>query len=183
MGIYSIIDNRAWNSLKLVTDQFNTYTTVTRTDINRIELDAEKIGIKSMYSSYKVMNKWMGRVYIFKWHCFIEDSTPPHNQSMKLQYRGKLFGEKIPEFTSNNELAIKLNKDPEIMKICKAIDFEKLELSYSKRDKGWNIEIWPNYGDFIWMLIPPVRYFRKPNDVEIQQTIQLVQRIRDVFTS
>lgn len=182
MGIYSIIDNRAWNSLKLVTDQFNSYTTVTRTDINRIELDAEKIGIGTMYSSYKVMNKWMGRVYIFKWHCFIEDSKPASNYSMKLQYKGKLFGNKVPMFTSTHLLASRLNEDTEIMKICKTIDFEKLELSYSKSGNGWNIEIWPNYGDFIWMLIPPIRYFRKPNAEEIRQTIQLVQRIRDVLT-
>lgn len=183
MGIYSIIDNRAWHSLGIVTDEFKTYTAVTRKEINRIELDVENLGIKSMHSSYKVMNKWMGRIYIFKWSCMIEDYKTASNVTIKLQYKGKLSSTKEPQFfsSSSNPLVSLLNHDQELIEICRAIDFEKLELIYSKKDNTWNIEIWPNYGDFIWMLIPPVRYFRKPNAEEIHKTIKLVQRIRQVL--
>ncbi|MGM9986258.1 MAG: hypothetical protein ACI35O_03415, partial [Bacillaceae bacterium] len=50
--------------------------------------------------------------------------------------------------------------------IKSAIDFEKLELRYNEQKSAWEVTIWPNFGDYIWILIPPVRYYRKPLQAE-----------------
>lgn len=179
MGVYSIVDNRAWKSLMLVTEEFKNYSAINKRENNKIDLDAKKYGIQTMYTSYKVINKWMGRVYHFKWNCVIEDRKPANNHSILLKYGGNLFGKREPHFHSKTipKLIELLNRDKELMDICTTIDFEKLELKYSKEENAWNIEFWPNYGDFIWILVPPVRYFRKPNSQEITKTIQLIQKI------
>jgi len=183
MGFYSIVDNRAWNSLMIVTEEFKRYSTIKKRENNRIDLDAKEHGILSIYTSYKVMNKWMGRVYHFKWNCVIEDRKPDSDHSIQLRYGGNLFGKREPQFHSKTNVALSklLNQDKELMEICTTIDFEKLELKYSKKDNTWDIEFWPNYGDFIWILIPPVRYFRKPNSEEITKTIRFIQKMSSLI--
>lgn len=182
MGIYSIIDNRAWNSLKIVTEEFNNFSPIKTRENNHIDLDSERYGILKMYTSYKVINKWMGRVYHFRWNCVIHDQRPESNQSIQLVYGGA-FGKKEPNFKSSTSRSLVnlLNTDKEVLDICRSIDFEKLEIIYSKKEGVWQIEFWPNYGDFIWILIPPIRYFRKPSLHEVEKTALLIQKINKMI--
>ncbi|MED1469913.1 hypothetical protein [Bacillus salipaludis] len=182
MGFYSIVDNRAWTSLKVVTEEFKKFSPIKNRENNRIDLDGAKFGISSWYSSYKIVNKWMGRVYHFKWNCIIEDQKPNQEYSIKLKYGGLISGKEPQFYGKNCDSLIKLlNREQELRDICRTIDFEKLELTYSTKEKAWRLEFWPNYGDFIWILIPPVRYFRKPNADEIEKTMRLVKKINNVI--
>ncbi|WNF03460.1 hypothetical protein [Brevibacillus borstelensis] len=70
-----------------------------------------------------------------------------------------------------------LNQDKRIKELCNSIDYELLELRYSSREQRWKVEMRPNYGDFIWILLPPVKYARKPKPQEIQDTMSLIKRL------
>lgn len=176
MGIYSIIDNRADNSLFIVSTDFKKHIDIQNHNYNKVELCCSKVGLNELYTSYKIINKWMGRVYIFKIHGTINH---PYSKdiSVSLKYKGKL-GNTTPVFVSreNSALLESLNNDQELINICKDIDFEKLDITYDSSSEKWNIEIWPNFGDFIWMLIPPLRYMRRPKAIEIDNTYKVIER-------
>ncbi|WP_042348047.1 hypothetical protein [Bacillus massiliigorillae] len=181
MGIYSIVDSRAYNSLNMVVNEFNQSIPKKSFRNQQVELDGQKLGLEKMKASYKTINKWMGRIYIFRWNFSIKDCKPTQDITISLKYSGDILSKRKskPSFTSNQNdyLSAILNKDEDILSICQKNDFEKLTLSYSKKDNMWTIEVWPNYGDFIWILIPPIRYCRRPNQTEIEMTIQLFKKI------
>ena len=181
MGVYSIIDARADHSLFIVSNDFNVFSTVKERTYNKVELLPNKANLNELYTTYKIINKWMGRIYIFKIHGSFEH-TYKEDVKIQLQYKGK-FSKSAPSFTSNNEtIASIFNNNKEIMRVCEGIDFEKLEIVYSARENKWSFEIWPNYGDFIWMLIPPMRYMRRPNVEEVKMTSEIIDKIRTTIT-
>jgi len=177
MGLYSIVDSRADNSLFLVSNDFQDFSSVISRSYNKVELNCSKTGLNELYTTYKIINKWMGRVYIFKIYGTINH---PYTEDIwvSLKYKGN-FKSSTPVFFSrkSNPLLEILNMDKEIINICKAIDLEKLEIKFDCQNNKWSIEIWPNFGDYIWMLIPPLRYMRRPSQIEVQQTYELMKRL------
>lgn len=178
MGIYSIVDNRADNTLHVVSNDFKKHYKIKKRTYNNIELSGDKLGLHRLYTSYKIINKWMGRIYVFRIYGEINCPIKDNNFLVSLKYKGKI-GDKKPVFQSqdNRLLAECLNMDKELMEICKKVDFEKLEMKYTKEYGRWEIEIWPNFGDFIWMLIPPLRYMRRPNSEEIENINKLLTKL------
>lgn len=178
MGLYSLVDNRAWKALHLVADDFKPFASVTAKRQNLVELDGCRLGVKDISASYAVTNKWMGRIYVFRWQCRIPDKKPANNLKIALKYSGS-WGKRDARFVSKSasSLADCFNKDQKLMEICRTIDFERLEMQYSVEEQAWRLEVRPNYGDFIWMLIPPVRYMRRPKEAEIRQTAELIASI------
>jgi len=184
MGIYSLVDSRADNSLYVVTNTFNNYYSITNRTYNNIELKDEQLNLYKLYTSYKIINKWMGRIYIFGIRGVINCPTGCNDFTISLKYKGKMR-DKNPLFQSqdNASLADRLNKDKELIEICKTIDFEKLVIKYLEKHKHWEIEMMPNFGDFIWMLIPPLRYMRRPNNVEIESINKLMRKMSNIAKS
>lgn len=178
MGFYSLVDNRAWKALHLVADDFKSFASVTAKKHNFVEMDGCRMGVKDMSASYAVTNKWMGRIYVFRWQCRIPDAKSANNLKIVLKYSGS-WGKRDARFfsKSSSSLVDSLNSDQKLMEICRTIDFERLEIQYSAAEKAWRLEVRPNYGDFIWMLIPPVRYMRRPKEPEIKQTVELIRSI------
>ncbi|GGA28247.1 hypothetical protein [Psychrobacillus lasiicapitis] len=181
MGIYSLVDNRADHSLNIVTSDFQKYCQIENREYNNIELNGRNIGLYKLHTSYKIINKWMGRIYIFGIHGVIDSTINSRDFTISLKYRGK-FKEKKPFFQSkeNASFAKKFNQDTELIEICKEVDFEKLVIQYVEKRKQWTIEIWPNFGDFIWMLIPPLRYMRRPSNVEIENVNRLMKTLATI---
>ncbi|MNH43230.1 hypothetical protein D3C79_1050810 [compost metagenome] len=50
-------------------------------------------------------------------------------------------------------------------------------IRYHAVAKTCEVELSPNYGDFVWMLIPPVKYGRQPTPAEVDSTVLLIQHI------
>ena len=178
MGIYSLVDNRADHSLHVIAKDLEKHYKIQNRNYNKIELSGEKLGLSKLYTSYKILNKWMGRIYIFGIYGVINCPLEGENFTVKLNYKGKI-GKEEPLFQSkdNSLLAETLNHDKELMEISKELDFEKLVIKYSKDNKSCQIEIWPNFGDFIWMLIPPLRYMRRPSSKEIENINKLLKKL------
>lgn len=179
MGLYTVIDNRAWKALSIVANDFKSIAPITSVSKNRIEGNGTNLGVEGLCASYEVNNRWMGRVYIFRWQCNIPDSKPTEDIKISLKYKGKIGENKKPYFSSKHPLPLieRLNQDSVIRKICQSIDFELFTLKYSKQDQVWSLEIRPNYGDFVWILLPPVRYMRRPSKAEVELTVKLIRQV------
>lgn len=177
MGIYSIVDSRADRSLYTISSELGKYFKITAHTYNKVELCNEKLGFQNLYTSHKIINKWMGRIYIFKIQGSMQ-GVYPQNATISLKYSGKI-GRLTPTFHSRQaaDIAHKFNQDKEMMAICQSIDFEKLEIRYDEKARAWQMEIWPNFGDYIWMLIPPVRYARKPQPQEVDQLYKMIKKM------
>ncbi|MED0669700.1 hypothetical protein P4S95_05615 [Aneurinibacillus aneurinilyticus] len=52
-----------------------------------------------------------------------------------------------------------------------------MHIKYVEEKQSWCVEMRPNYGDFIWILLPPVFYSRRPNKKEVESTIQLIAQL------
>lgn len=179
MGFYSIVDHRADNSLFLVSSEFKTFSAIKERQYNKVRLAYNKVD--ELYTSHKIINKWMGRVYIFKINAVVQAQFT-QDMVIKLTYKREK-GSNQPKFISrySSDLLDQLNANKAILNICREIDFEKLELKFNAEERKWEIEIWPNYGDFIWMLIPPLRYMRKPNNEEVANTFKMISHLTDVL--
>ncbi|MFS0784337.1 hypothetical protein [Bacillus sp. 1P06AnD] len=181
MGIYSIVNQRASANLGRTTDLFKQQMPIYSADKDAVRMDGSKFGFEHVSAFYKVINKWMGRIYILQWHFSMKSSHQFEDQLITLSYSGKKRGkvDGFPSFRSkqNHSLCMELNKDKELLAICKLGDYEKLSLSYSKKENRWTVQLWPNYGEFIWILIPPIRYYRKPEAKEVEQTKQLFNKL------
>ncbi|MED1795358.1 hypothetical protein [Brevibacillus nitrificans] len=184
MGIYSVIDHRAWKVLQNVAADFSSFAAIEGISNNRIKLDGGKLGIVDLQASYRIINKWMGRVYVYTWSWALPDPSLPDDMKITCRYTGTWKSPKTVQFVSKqpSPLLEALNRDEKIQKLCQTVDYEAIELSYSKREGRWQVEMRPNYGDFIWILLPPVRYARRPKQQEITDTMTLINRLTKLIT-
>lgn len=180
MSLYTVIDQRAFKVLRSVASDFQPFAPIDTIGANRIQMDGQKLGVDGLEASYRIINKWMGRVYVYTWKWSLSDDSAMPEHVIKCKYSGKMGGGKrMVQFTAKHDSALlrRLNQDQEILALCNAIDYESLELRYSPEQKCWHVEMKPNYGDFIWILFPPVRYARKPGQQEMEATMQLIKRL------
>ncbi|WNC14857.1 hypothetical protein [Brevibacillus brevis] len=182
MGIYSVIDNRAWKVLRTVAADFCSFAVIEHVSDNRIQLDGGKLGVDDLQASYRVINKWMGRVYVYTWTWSFSDPTPAADMEITCKYSGKT-GAKTVRFVSKQSAPIleAFNGDRKVQRLCQTVDYESIRLNYSKEEGRWRVTMRPNYGDYIWILLPPVKYARRPNQQEIQDTMALIHRIRKLI--
>ncbi|RNB84533.1 hypothetical protein EDM56_20690 [Brevibacillus fluminis] len=177
MGLYTVIDQRAFRVLRSVATDFEPFAPIDAASHNRIHLDGHKLGVDGLEASYRIINKWMGRVYVYTWKWSLPDDSVQSDIVIKCKYSGKM-GSRVAQFVSKQDSALlqRLNRDKEILALCNAIDYEAIELRYSREERRWHVEMKPNYGDFIWILFPPVRYARKPKQQEMDDTMRLIKR-------
>lgn len=179
MGLYTVIDHRAFKTLHLIAGEFQSYAPIGNVSNGRIQLDGSRIGVEELSASYKIINKWMGRVYIYTWMWTLHDKGPEEDLVIKCEFSVKMkTGRQVRFFSKSHAPLVEwLNQDKRIKELCNSIDYELLELRYSSREQRWRVEMRPNYGDFIWILLPPVKYARKPKPQEIQDTMSLIKRL------
>ncbi len=180
MGIYAAIDNRAWKMLNIVANEFQSFTPISSVSANRIVFDGSKLGVERLTASYNLINKWMGRVYIYTWTWSLPDDKPVQDMTIRLTYAGKLNGNrKEIRFVSKQATPLldRLNSDKLIDELCNEVDYERVELRYSIAEKMWHVQMRPNYGDFIWILLPPVKYARRPKTSETTSTMNLMKQL------
>ncbi|MED4730994.1 hypothetical protein P9597_23255 [Aneurinibacillus migulanus] len=181
MGVYSAIDNRAAKTLSAVAQEFEAGIPIRTCAEGKVMFGGEKLGVQHLTASYKVISKWMGRVYVYTWQFFLVDVSFPSNALITLKYSGKIGGRKSARFVSKSadvkHIIEKLNQDKKIKEICERIDFETIHIKYIEEKQSWCVEMRPNYGDFIWILLPPVFYSRRPNKKEVESTIQLIGQL------
>ncbi len=178
MGLYTVIDQRAFKVLRSVATDFEPFAPIGVASNNRIQLDGHKLGVESLEATYRIINKWMGRIYVYTWKWSLPDDSVMADVVIKCKYSGKM-GSRVAQFTSKQDSALlqRLNQDHEILALCHSIDYEAIELRYSCKEQRWYVEMKPNYGDFIWILFPPVRYARRPKQQEMDDTMRLVKRL------
>ncbi|MDF2681715.1 MAG: hypothetical protein K0R47_2905 [Brevibacillus sp.] len=183
MGIYSVIDHRAWKVLQMVAADFGPFAAIKEVSENQIRLDGGKLGVDDLQASYRVINKWMGRVYVYTWTWALSDHALPEDIEITCRYSGKMGAMKDIQFVSKQTSPIlhSLNRDKMIQQLCTSVDYESIRLSYSKTEGRWRVEMRPNYGDFIWILLPPVKYARRPKQQEINDTVALINRLTKVI--
>lgn len=179
MGLYTVIDHRAFRALHTIATGFQPFAAIQSMISNQVELNGAKLGVEQLRASYKIINKWMGRVYIYTWSWSLHDDSPQEDIVIKCKYSGKMGGKRTVRFVSKQQTPLldALNQDKQIMQLCHSVDYESIELRYSRPDQCWHIEMRPNYGDYIWILLPPVRYVRKPKQEEMEDTMQLIKKL------
>lgn len=183
MGIYTVIDNRAWKVLRTVAGDFQSFASIDSVEENHIRLNGTKLGVAQLSASYRIINKWMGRVYVYTWTWSLPDDSVQDDLFISCKYKSSKSALKEVQFVSkqSSPLLQTLNNDKVIKQLCNSIDYEAIEIRYSREKKEWQVEMRPNYGDFIWILMPPVKYARRPKQQEIQDTMRLIKRIAQLL--
>lgn len=178
MGVYSIVDRRANRALNLIVEKFQSLMPIRSTAYNSIEFDGSQYGMESMKAYHNITNKWMGRVYVYTWEFTIPGISLAADAKIKLQYRGSLRGQQQAQFkqvSGAGNLVDLLNGDMELIQLCNTLDFEQITLKYNRISQKWTVRMMPNYGDFIWVLIPPMSYARIPSSEEARSTIRFME--------
>ncbi|MFD0619806.1 hypothetical protein ACFQZR_20255 [Paenibacillus sp. GCM10027629] len=178
MGVYSIVDRRANRALNQIVEKFQAMIPILHAEDNAIELDGSQYGMDSMKAYHNMINKWMGRVYIYTWEFSLPGISLASDARIKLHYRGSTRGQNQAQFllvSGDSVLADLLNGDPELIQLCNKMDVDQMELKYNRTSQRWTVRIAPNYGDFIWVLIPPMSYARKPTAEEASNTVRCME--------
>ncbi|MCR8644431.1 hypothetical protein NV379_17390 [Paenibacillus sp. N1-5-1-14] len=182
MGIYSLVDKRASRALDQIVQPFESILPIVSQEGRTVVLDGSRYGFPHVKAYHKLVNKWMGRIYLYTWEYTLPGISHESDIGIKLQYRGSMRTGSKPSFsliTGDTTLDQMLNQDEALLKLCSQMDFQRMEIQYKKSTNEWNVQIAPNYGDFMWVLIPPVSYSRKPNADEVNNTIQTLRIIAE----
>lgn len=181
MDLYSVVDRRAKSFLsdtakKFTAFQWHELSGGVATVLNP-GLDARIFDLKLLQV---VSSKLVGRIYSFKWQWCVSTDLGCEQKIAKLKFSGWKNSSRSARFegaASSADLVSKLNESDTVLSLCLAMDVVALEVKYNADSKVCEVKCLPSYGDYIWLLIPPLRYASHPTPAEIEGTILLVEEV------
>lgn len=187
MDLYSVVDKRAMAFLRNTADRFEFFRWAVGSDG---VLNFSETGLQSSVSdltlAFRLSSKLVGRVYSFEWRWGVPADFGDEARKVTLKFDGwkrKTRKTRFDGGESSGDLASKLNDSEKIISLCSAMELIGLEINYRPDAKVCEVVCYPSYGDYIWLLIPPVRYASHPTNAEIDGTILLIEELSRLVAS
>ncbi|MDD2058564.1 hypothetical protein N5D52_21800 [Pseudomonas sp. GD03860] len=181
MDLYSIIDRRAQQMLRDTVSRFGQYMAQDVGDgLRAVSGLDHRLAADDLVLEHRLSSKVIGRIYTCRWRWKVAVDLGPTAMRIHLRYRGWKPSSRTASFVGDRNstaLCDPLNASAVVLPLCKAMELGGLSIHYHPTDKTCEVVLSPNYGDFVWMLIPPVKYGRQPTPAEVDSTVLLIHHI------
>ncbi|MCW2271548.1 hypothetical protein D3C77_14950 [compost metagenome] len=181
MDLYSIIDRRAQQMLRDTVSRFAPYMAHDVADSERaVSVLDHRLGADDLVLEHRLSSKVIGRIYTCRWRWKVAVDLGATAMMIRLRYRGWKPSTRTASFVvdrGRQAVCDRLNASAVVLPLCMAMELGGLSIHYHPADKTCEVVLSPNYGDFVWMLIPPVKYGRQPTPAEVDSTVLLIQQI------
>ncbi|QYX48735.1 hypothetical protein K3F43_04310 [Pseudomonas tussilaginis] len=181
MDLYSIIDRRAQQMLRDTVSRFDQYMGYDGAEgVRAVSALDHCLAANDLVLEHRLSSKVIGRIYTCRWRWKVAVDLGAASMVIRLRYRGWKPSSRTASFVGNpgsRGLRDQLSASAVVLPLCVAMELGGLCIRYHAVDKTCEVELSPNYGDFVWMLIPPVKYGRQPTPAEVDSTVLLIQHI------
>ncbi len=181
MDLYSVIDRRAEQTLRDTVSRFDQYmghdVAIGARTVSGID---HRLAADDLVLEHRLSSKVIGRIYTCRWRWKVAADLGPTAMTIRLDYRGWKPSSRTAKFVGpaiSASLRDPLNGSDVWLPLCAAMELGGLSIHYHPADKACEGVRTPNYGDFVGMLIPPVKYARQPTAAEVDSTVLLIQQI------
>lgn len=181
MNLYAAIDRHALQALQGTARCFDAYLKQRQSPRPYcLESHGHKLAADDLSLQQQLASKLLGRVYSLHWIWSVPMDLGQSAMNIQLRYRGwrrdrrqALFvGKECPE-----QLLKALNRNPVLLPLCLAMDVGGISIRYRTDERCCEVVLRPNYGDFIWLLLPPLKYMRQPSAAEVDSTMLLIHEL------
>ncbi|HBO7171445.1 TPA: hypothetical protein L4935_000301 [Pseudomonas aeruginosa] len=176
MDLYAAVDRRAQLALNVTAQRFSAYLRSCSDEApvgfeNR--LAAERLRLEQTLSS-----KLFGRIYTCWWRWTTPADFGERDMRIALRFKGWRRAHRRAVFVGAPGFACDIfNASDVVLQLCAALDIGGLAIDYRAAQRRCRLSLRPNYGDYIWLLIPPVKYVRQPNAAEVDSTALLIHEL------
>ena len=181
MDLYSIIDRRAQQMLRDTVSRFDPYMAHDGGEgVRAVSGLDHRLAADDLVLEHRLSSKLIGRIYTCRWRWRVAVDLGAVSQVIRLRYRGWKPSSRTASFVGqrgNSALCDQLNASAVVLPLCTAMELGGLSIHYHAAEKTCEVVLSPNYGDFVWMLIPPVKYGRQPTPAEVDSTVLLIQQL------
>lgn len=181
MDLYAVIDRRAQQTLCDTVTRFGQYMGHEADDTTRAVSGRDhRLAAQELVLEHRLSSKLIGRIYTSRWRWKVAVDLGDSAMTVRLRYQGWKPSSRTAKFVGpvhSLALLARLNACAVVLPLCTAMELGGLSIHYRPADKACEVVLNPNYGDFIWMLIPPVKYARQPTPAEVDSTMLLIQHI------
>lgn len=181
MNLYAAIDRRALQALQCTAGRFGAYLKHRSSDQpNCLESHGHNLAADDLSLRQQLSSKLFGRIYSLSWSWNVPMSLGRNSMDIHLTYRGWRRQTRQALFVSKNcptQLLDLLNHSEVLRPLCLAMELGGLEIRYRAQERCCAVILRPNYGDFIWLLMPPLKYIRQPSEAEVDSTMLLIHEL------
>ncbi|WP_430447596.1 MAG: hypothetical protein ACQZ2J_11155 [Pseudomonas piscis] len=181
MNLYAAIDRHAQLALKGTAQRFSAY--LQPRDSNRpycLESHGHKLAADDLSLQQQLASKLFGRIYSLSWQWHVPMELGRRSMHIRLNYRGWRQRNRQAAFVGKDcplSLLAALNRSPVLLPLCLAMELGGLEIHYRAQERRCDVLLRPNYGDFVWLLMPPLKYIRQPSQAEVDSTMLLIHEL------
>ncbi|WP_442112107.1 hypothetical protein [Pseudomonas sp. NUPR-001] len=181
MDLYSVIDRRAQHMLQDTVSRFGEYMAPEAAGSARAVLGVDhRLAADGLVLEHRLSSKLIGRIYTCRWRWKVAVDLGGTPLTLRLNYRGWKPSTRTAKFVGPSDcsaLLQQLNSHAVLLPLCVAMELGGLSIQYHPAEKCCEVVLTPNYGDFVWMLLPPVKYARQPTPAEVDSTVMLIQHL------
>lgn len=187
MDLYSVIDRHAQKALQATAACFGAYLRH-RDGGGHLCLEGyeHKLAASNLVLAQQLSSKLFGRVYSCGWHWQVPVDLGERSMRIRLSYLGWRLENRRAAFVGDGcpqPILDALNAHDELLSLCVAMDLAGITIRYHPQSKRCDLSLQPNYGYFIWLLIPPVKYVRQPTPTEVDSTVLIIDELSRLFRS
>ncbi|AZD86862.1 hypothetical protein M5C90_24435 [Pseudomonas chlororaphis subsp. piscium] len=178
MDFFSAIDRHAQKALGDTATRFEAYIKH-RSSGRHLEGYDHKLAAERLVLEQTLSSKLFGRIYTCNWRWQVPVDLGEQAMHLRLRYLGWRMASRKPAFVGHcpAPLLEVLNSSEVLLALCTAMDLGGITIDYRAPDKHYVVTLRPNYGDFVWLLIPPLRYVRQPSVAEVGSTVLLIHEL------
>ncbi|HCF2456887.1 TPA: hypothetical protein NIA41_000442 [Pseudomonas aeruginosa] len=178
MDLYAVVARHALRSLQQTARCFSEYLRGESMGPLRIDGFEHRLAAQQLGLWQTVSSKLFGRVYSCQWRWLVAVDCGAQSMSFRLRFRGWRAANRMASFEGTPCAALELlNSSGTVLELCAAMDVAELEVRYVPDERCWRFHMRPSYGDYVWLLIPPVKYVRHPNAAEVDSTMLLIHEL------
>ncbi|WP_025806340.1 hypothetical protein [Pseudomonas chlororaphis] len=178
MDFFSAIDRHAQKALGETATRFKAYIRH-RSGGHHLEGYGHKLAAKNLILEQTLSSKLFGRIYTCNWRWQVPVDLGEQDMHLHLRYLGWRMASRKPAFVGRCPVTLLevLNSNEVLRGLCAAMDLGGITIDYRVPDKHYEVTLRPNYGDFVWLLIPPMKYVRQPSVAEVGSTVLLIHEL------
>lgn len=177
MDFYAAIDRRAQRALNATALRFAAYL---RPHISSPAPAAfeHRQAVEQLRLEQTLSSKLFGRIYTCHWRWASPADFGEQDWRIALRFQGWHQAHRKAAFVGAPDTVCDVfNTNDVVLQLCTALDIGGLVIDYRAAHRRCSISLRPNYGDYIWLLIPPLKYVRQPNMAEVESTALLIYEL------
>ncbi|NBF01739.1 hypothetical protein GV819_05495 [Pseudomonas sp. Fl5BN2] len=181
MNLYAAIDRHAQQALQCTAGRFDAYLKQRCSEQPYcLESHGHKLAADNLSLRQQLASKLFGRIYSLSWNWSVPMDLGQCSMDIHLAYRGWRRKTRQALFVGKNcppRMLDMLNHSEVLRPLCLAMELGGLEIRYRAQERRCEAMLRPNYGDFIWLLMPPLKYIRQPSVAEVDSTMLLIHEL------